>query len=215
MYVCVGGIIPLPWFSKEPKNNLSNNKWLCGIILIHLIPELIFVGWGFPFPIVLVPRYNLYLCDTSIKPDLLGFPGIWCLCVWVAWPRVQVVRMIWYQSLAPLIRLYPFISCIFVFTFHVKFSLCCPCFGSDLVSKHVRRLHIKFQLNPTIGLRIMIVVVKLDRCAFYVRIWIWLFFSCPDRINYKLFWPQVMLSHLKLIVDCVTTWSQGSHHKCS
>jgi hypothetical protein len=25
---------------------------------------------------VLVPRYKLSLCHTSIKPDLLGFPGI-------------------------------------------------------------------------------------------------------------------------------------------
>jgi hypothetical protein len=34
---------------------------------------------------------------------------------------------------------------------------------------HVRRLHVKFQLDPTIGLRIMIVVVKLDSCTFYVK----------------------------------------------
>jgi hypothetical protein len=34
------------------------------------------LGGGFPFPIVLVPRYNLSLCHTPIKPDLLGFPGI-------------------------------------------------------------------------------------------------------------------------------------------
>ena len=34
------------------------------------------VGEGFPFPIVLVPRYKLCLCHTPIKPDLLGFPGI-------------------------------------------------------------------------------------------------------------------------------------------
>jgi hypothetical protein len=29
---------------------------------------------------------------------------------------------------------------------------------------------LKFQVNPIIGLRIMTVVVKLDTCAFYVRI---------------------------------------------
>ena len=34
------------------------------------------LGGGFPFPIVLVPRYKLSLCHTPIKPDLLGFPGI-------------------------------------------------------------------------------------------------------------------------------------------
>jgi hypothetical protein len=36
--------------------------------------------------------------------------------MWVVWPRDQEVRIIWYQSLAPLIRLYPskiFISCWF------------------------------------------------------------------------------------------------------
>ena len=40
-----------------------------------LIRESIFVGWGFPFLIVLVPRYKLSLCHTPIKPELLGFPG--------------------------------------------------------------------------------------------------------------------------------------------
>jgi len=34
------------------------------------------LGGGFPFPIVLVPRYKLSLCRTPIKPDLLGFPRI-------------------------------------------------------------------------------------------------------------------------------------------
>jgi hypothetical protein len=34
------------------------------------------LGGGFPFPIVLVPRYKLSLCHTPIKPDLLGFRGI-------------------------------------------------------------------------------------------------------------------------------------------
>jgi hypothetical protein len=74
--VCVGEIIPLPWFSKELKNDLSKNNCLRGIILILLVRESIFVGWGSPFPIVLVPRYKLSLCHTPIKPDLLGFPRI-------------------------------------------------------------------------------------------------------------------------------------------
>jgi hypothetical protein len=34
------------------------------------------LGGGFPFPIVLVPRYKLSLCHTPIKSDLLGFPRI-------------------------------------------------------------------------------------------------------------------------------------------
>jgi len=74
--VCVAEIISLPWFSKELKNDLSKNNCLHGIILILLVHESIFVGWGSPFPIVLVPRYKLYLCHTPIKLDLLGFPGI-------------------------------------------------------------------------------------------------------------------------------------------
>ena len=73
--VCVGEIISLPCFSKELKNDLSKNNWLRDILIL-LIRESIFVGWGFPFPIVLVPRYKLSLCHTPIKPDLLGFSGV-------------------------------------------------------------------------------------------------------------------------------------------
>jgi hypothetical protein len=74
--VCVGEIISLPWFSKELKNDLSNNNCLRGVILILLVRKSIFIGWGSPFPIVLLPRYKLSSCHTPIKPDLLGFPGI-------------------------------------------------------------------------------------------------------------------------------------------
>jgi hypothetical protein len=74
--VCVGEIIPLPWFYKELKNDLSKNNCLCGVTLILLVRKSIFVGWGFPFPILLVPRYELSLCHTPIKPDLPGFLGI-------------------------------------------------------------------------------------------------------------------------------------------
>jgi hypothetical protein len=74
--VCVGEIISLPWFSKKLKNDLSKNNCLHGVILILLVRESIFVGWGSLFPIVLVPRYKLSLCHTPIKSDLLGFPGI-------------------------------------------------------------------------------------------------------------------------------------------
>jgi len=74
--MCVGEIISLPWFSKELKNDLSKNNCLRGVILILLVRESIFVGWGSPFPIVLVPRYRLSLCHTPIKFDFLGFLGI-------------------------------------------------------------------------------------------------------------------------------------------
>jgi hypothetical protein len=45
--MCVGEIISLPWFSKELKNDLSKNNCLRGAILILLVHESIFVGWGF------------------------------------------------------------------------------------------------------------------------------------------------------------------------
>ena len=52
------GLIYITWFSKELKNNLSKNNCLRGVILILLVRESIFVGWGSPFPIVLVSRYK-------------------------------------------------------------------------------------------------------------------------------------------------------------
>ena len=61
----------------------KDNNYLRGIILILLLRESIFVGWGSPFPIVLVPRYKFSLCHTPIKPDLLGFPGIGVFACWL------------------------------------------------------------------------------------------------------------------------------------
>jgi len=58
------------------ENDLSKNNYLRGVILILLVHESIFVGWGSLFSIVLVPRYKLSLCHTPIKPDLLGFSRI-------------------------------------------------------------------------------------------------------------------------------------------
>jgi hypothetical protein len=102
------------------------------IILLHLP----FIGGRLTDKLIekLGLLHKLSLCHTPIKPDLLGFPRI----------NVFVCRLLdhvfkrftpfWYQSFAPLIMLYPFISYIFVFTFHINFSLCCFCLGSDLVS---------------------------------------------------------------------------------
>jgi hypothetical protein len=83
MCVCVGEIISLPWFSKELKNDLSKNNCLHGVILILLVRESIFVGWGPPFPIVLVPRYKLSLCHTVVLSNLiyLAFRELVSLCV--------------------------------------------------------------------------------------------------------------------------------------
>jgi hypothetical protein len=108
-------------------------------MVILLDHELIFVRWGFVFPIFLVPRYKLYLCHTRIKPDLLCFSRIG---VFSCGLRDHEVRIIRYQILAPLIRLYPFISCIFLFI------LCALCFGFDLVSDQFR----SYCLLPTLFL---------------------------------------------------------------
>jgi hypothetical protein len=108
-------------------------------MVILLVHESIFVRWGFVFPIMLVPRYKLYLCHTPIKPDLLCFSRIG---VFACGLRDHEVRIIRYQSLAPLIRLYLFISCIFLFIF------CVLCFGYDLVSDQFR----SYCLLPTLFL---------------------------------------------------------------
>jgi hypothetical protein len=79
--------------SQRTENYFSKNNWLRGVILILLVHESIFVGWGFSFPVVLVPGYKLSLCHTLIKPDLLRFSGNWWFCVWVAWLCVQEVRI--------------------------------------------------------------------------------------------------------------------------
>ena len=90
--VCVGEIISFPWFSKELKNDLSKNNCLRGVILILLVRESIFVGWGSPFLIVYKPRYKLSLCNTPIKPDLLGFPGIGVFACWFRDHEVRIIN---------------------------------------------------------------------------------------------------------------------------
>ena len=68
----------------------------------------------------------------------------------------------------------------------------------SLLHDHLRKLHnyywskgcrnLGFQeLNLKVGLRIMIVTIKVDSCAFYVRFRIWLFFCCLDCIIFSLF----------------------------
>jgi hypothetical protein len=51
------------------------------VILIPLVCKLIFIGWGFPFPIVLVPRYKLSLCHSSQTWFTLFFGNLVSLCV--------------------------------------------------------------------------------------------------------------------------------------
>jgi len=110
--VSVGEIISLPWLSKELKNDLSKNNYLGCIIFILLVRESIFIGWEFSIFNSAVPRYKLSLCYTPIKPDLLDFPGVDIFACGLC------DQVIWFQSLALLIRLYP--SEIFVLVVSAK-----------------------------------------------------------------------------------------------
>jgi len=136
--VCVGEILSSPWFYKELKNNLSKNNWLYGVILILFVHESIFIRWGFPFPIVLVSRYKLYLCHTPIKPDLLGFPGI---SVFTCALRDHEVCIIWYRSLAPLIRLYPSEICV---SYYFRKNTLVSNFFFSLNLRHIKKLLFHF-----------------------------------------------------------------------
>jgi len=66
----------LPWFSKELKTTCRRTTVFVASSLYFSFANQYSLGGGFLFPIVLVPRYKLSLCQTPIKPDLLGFPGI-------------------------------------------------------------------------------------------------------------------------------------------
>jgi len=99
--VCVCEIISLPWFSKELKNNLSKNNCLRGVILILLVRESIFAGWGSPFLIVLVPRYKLSWCHTPVKPDLLGFPRISVFACGLRDHVITRFASMWFKNVVP------------------------------------------------------------------------------------------------------------------
>ena len=72
----VGEIISLPWFFKKLKTTYRRTTGFVASSLYFSFANQYSLGGGFPFPIVLVPRYKLSLCHTSNKPDLLGFLGI-------------------------------------------------------------------------------------------------------------------------------------------
>ena len=138
--------------------DLSKINWLRGIILLHSNN----IGALRKVSIVLHSYQIFFQLSDIISQSWL----------WVAWPRDHEVRIIWYQSLDPLIRLYPFISCIF-FTFRVNFSSCCLCFGFDLVSNQFR----SYYLLPTLfliscielsllGLKKSVILFFLSRISF-------------------------------------------------
>jgi hypothetical protein len=93
LIVWVSEILFLFWFSKELKMTYWRTTDFVTSSLYFLLTNEYSLGGGFSFPIVLVPRYKLYLCHTPIKPNLLGFSKNLYLYVWVAWPRVQEVRI--------------------------------------------------------------------------------------------------------------------------
>jgi hypothetical protein len=72
------------------------------------------LGGGFLFPIVVVPGYKLSLCHTPIKPDLLGFPGIGVFACGLCDHVITGFASFWYQSFAPLIRLYILLKFLFL-----------------------------------------------------------------------------------------------------
>ena len=87
---------------------------------------------------MLVSRYKLYLCHTPIKPDLLGFPGI---SVFTCALRDHEVCIIWYQSLAPLIRLYPSEICV---SYYFRKNTLVSNFFFSLNLRHIKKLLFHF-----------------------------------------------------------------------
>ena len=90
--MCVGGIISLSWFSKELEMTYRRTTSFVASSLYFSFVNQYSLGGGIPFPIVLVPRYKLSLCQTPIKSDLLGFPGI---SVFACGLRDHEVRINW------------------------------------------------------------------------------------------------------------------------
>jgi hypothetical protein len=90
--LCVGGIISLPWFSKELKMTYRRTTCFVASSLYFLFGNQYSLGGDFPFPIVLVPRYKLSLCH-SYQTRFIWLSGNCCFCVWVAWPRDHKIRI--------------------------------------------------------------------------------------------------------------------------
>jgi hypothetical protein len=74
--LCVGGIISLPWFSKQLKRTYRRTTGFMASSLYFSFANQYSLGGGFLFSIMLMPKYRLSLCHTPIKLDLLSFPEI-------------------------------------------------------------------------------------------------------------------------------------------
>jgi hypothetical protein len=67
--VCVGEIIFIPWFSKDLKMTYRRTTGFMASSLYFLFANQYSLGGGFPFAIVLVPRYKLSLCRTESRGE--------------------------------------------------------------------------------------------------------------------------------------------------
>jgi hypothetical protein len=67
--VCVGEIIFIPWFSKDLKMTYRRTTGFMASSLYFLFANQYSLGGGFPFAIVLVPRYKLSLCHTESRGE--------------------------------------------------------------------------------------------------------------------------------------------------
>ena len=67
--MCVGEIIFIPWFSKDLKMTYRRTTGFMASSLYFLFANQYSLGGGFPFAIVLVPRYKLSLCHTESRGE--------------------------------------------------------------------------------------------------------------------------------------------------
>jgi len=96
--VFVGEIISLPWFFKKLKTTYQRTTGFVASSLYFSFANQYSFGGGFPFPIVLVPRYKLSLCHTSNKPDLLGFLGINVFACGLRDHEVRIIGFLKYEK---------------------------------------------------------------------------------------------------------------------
>ena len=99
--LCVGGIISFPWFSKELKMIYRRTTGFVVSTLYFSFVNQYSLGGGFPFSIVLVPRYKLSSCHTPIKPDLLGFPRISVFACGLRDHVITRFASMWFKNVVP------------------------------------------------------------------------------------------------------------------
>jgi hypothetical protein len=90
------------------------------------------LGGGFPFPIVLVPKYKLSLCHTPSNLIYLAFRELMSLCVGcvITWSRGSHHSVSKFGSINQVVSFY--------FLYFYFYLMCCLRFESDLVSNQFR-----------------------------------------------------------------------------